>query len=265
MSKDAFLAHLRRRWWFVALQAIVVAVVVTAVLAVQDDTSYARTTEFVLHPASTSKTGDVNNSIDVSGQDGPLVQTVLKVLGSSDMLDRAAKAASVVDTTPYSITATVSPGSNYFDVVVEGPDAKVVDKLGLALESVAPAYVQTAWRGFAFDAFGRSTATHESFPPGSDVLLLALVLGAAAAVAELFVVFALRSTPAPARAVAATREPVAVPTPVPVAVRTDRAAAGPSNGNGNGDGDGGRGTEHPVPAKASLARSSRRRRAPAAS
>jgi hypothetical protein len=262
MSKDAFLAHLRHRWRFVALQAVVVAIVVTGVLAVQGDTSYARTTEFVLHPASTSSTGDVNNSIDVSRQDGALVQTVLKVLGSNDMLERAAKAASVGDTTPYSITATVSPGSNYFDVVVEGPDAKVVDKLGVALETVAPAYVQGAWNGFAFDPFGRSTATHKSFPPGSDVLLLALLLGAAAAVAELFVVFALRATPAPAGAAERTGT---APTPVrqrlPVAVPDDGGATA-ERGHGNGAGTGG---EQPVPAKASLARSSRRRRAPAAS
>ena len=66
-------------------------VVLVVVLSVTGRTSYEFTGHFVLHPDPTSNTGDVANSISVLSQDGPLVQTVLKVLGNDEILRRGAR------------------------------------------------------------------------------------------------------------------------------------------------------------------------------
>src|SRR4051812_32446014 len=186
-----FAAYVRRRWWFVAAQALVALIAVTAVLAARDEISYAHTSHFVLHPDPRSSVNDANNSVDVSRQDGPLVQTVLRVLNSGEMLRRAALAAGVHDTKPLSISATVAPGTTFFDAAVTGPTPGSVAKVGRAFERVVPGYVVTSYHGFAFDVLGSDETKRTTFPPHADVIVLALVLGAAAAVAELFVVFAL--------------------------------------------------------------------------
>jgi hypothetical protein len=193
VTTDALLAYVRRHWWFVLVQGLVVVVVVTMVLAARDDTSHERTVHFVLHPASESSVGDVTEGIDVSRQDGPLVQTILKVLGSSDLLERAAREVRAGDVAEYDVVATVAPGSNYFDVTVTGPADRTVDRLGDGMETVAPAYVESSYNGFQFDVLGRDDGSRSSFPPGADVLFLAFALGAIAAAAELAVLYVVRS------------------------------------------------------------------------
>lgn len=253
MTVDGFLAHVRRRWWFVAAEAVVAAVVVTLVVAVTGTTSYTSTSHFVLHPDPSAPVGDVTNSIDVLQQDGPLVQTVLKVLTSPEMFRRGATAAGVRGS-GYRLDATVSPGSNFFDLVVSGPDEAKVSELGVALQRVASDYVESSYHGFRFDMLGRDTGTKKSFPPGPDVLLLALVLGAAAAIAELFVEFAAaqarRERGAPDDGDA--RRLLDAP---PV-----RVGAAGANGNGNGNGRDGAGAP-PAQRMSAGGRNRRRKRA----
>jgi hypothetical protein len=187
----SFAAHVQKRWRFVVLQAAVAVVIVTAILAVRGEASSSMTVHFVLHPEPNATIGDVNNSLDVLTQDGPLTQTVLKVLSSGEMVKRASDAAQVKDASAYTITATVAPGSNYFDVTLAGPERAVTAELARTLPLVASAYVQASYHGFDFDVVGDvESTTHRSFPPSSAVLILAFVLGAVAAIAELFVQFA---------------------------------------------------------------------------
>jgi hypothetical protein len=185
----AFVAHLYRRWWFIAAQAVVAVVVLVVVLALTGRTTYDFTAQFVLHPDPNSTTADVANRLDVLRQDGALVQTVLKVLGNNETLLHAGTAAGIRDTSQYSISATVSPGSSFFDVGVSGPSRRVTDALGKSVETVASRYVETRYHGFKFEVLGSEQAKHEPFPPSPTLVLLVFLLGAVVAAAELFVTF----------------------------------------------------------------------------
>jgi hypothetical protein len=234
-----FAAYVRRRWWVLGAEALVALAVVLLVSAARDETTYAHTSHFVLHPDSRSSVADVNNAVGVSEQDGPLVQTVRRVVSSEELLRRAADAAGVHDLSQLHSSASVTPGTAYFDAVVRAPSPAVAASVGRAFDRVVPQYVERSYRGFAFDALGSDESTHSTFPPGIEVVVLALVLGAAAALAELFVVFGARSR-------ATTAE--AAPPPAP-AVTPARAEPMHGNGNGNGNGNGQGAPDLPVPAK----------------
>src|SRR5262249_41013513 len=135
MTTDAFVAHLRRRWWVVALQALLAALVVIAVSAVTTKTSSSYTAEFLMHPAPGTPTGDVANLAQELDASGPVVQTVLRVLSTPGMVTRAAQQANIGNTGGYSLSASVSPGTTVFDATITGPDAGTVQRLGDALEA----------------------------------------------------------------------------------------------------------------------------------
>jgi capsular polysaccharide biosynthesis protein len=187
----AFIAFLLRRWRFVAAQALAAVVVLVIAVFLTGRTTYDVTAHFILHPDPRSNTSDVANGISQLRQDGPLVQTVVRVLGNDEILKAAAATARVHDTSKYSVAATVSPGSSFFDVVVSGPDRRAAEALGTGLETVASAYVEHSYRGFKFDVLGSDETKHDSFPPSPSLVVLVLLLGAVAAAGELFVVFGL--------------------------------------------------------------------------
>jgi hypothetical protein len=235
MTTDAFVAHLRRRWWIVGLQALLAAVVVVAVSAVTTKTSHSYTAEFVMHPAAGTPTGDVANLAQELDASGPVVQTVLRVLSTPGMMARAAQQSDVADTIPYSLSASVSPGTTVFDATITGPDPATLQKLGDALEEVAPVYVAATYHGYSFDLLGNALGTKKGFPPRTDVVLLALLLGAVLGVAEVFVEFTFFQR----KAKVASQVPAPGAPPAASAVHDyDFAAAVAVNANGNGNGDG---------------------------
>jgi hypothetical protein len=187
----AFVALLYRRWKFVVAQAVAAVIVLLVVLSSTGKTTYDFTAHFVLHPDPNSTKGDVANGISVLAQDGPLVQTVLKVLGSGEILNRAGQAAGIKDMSQYSISATVSPGSSFFDAGVTGDNLRETEALGKNLERVASSYVEGDYHGFRLDVLGSDEAKHKPFPPSPTTALLVFLLGAVAAAGELFVVFGL--------------------------------------------------------------------------
>jgi capsular polysaccharide biosynthesis protein len=199
MTAAGFGQYLKRRWWVVVAVAFLTVVGVVAVTAATAETTYTRTTHFVLHPDAASSTGEVNNSVDVLQHDGPLVQTVLRVLESDEISARAARAADISDVSGYGLATSVAPGTSLFDVEARGPSRTTVDDLGDAVEEVAPAYVALSYKGFALDVLGRASATTGGAWPSADVVGLGFLLAVAAAVGLLFLTYVVRH--APARAV----------------------------------------------------------------
>jgi hypothetical protein len=186
-----FVTHLYRWRLLIAGQAVATVVAMVFVLALTGRTTYDYTAHFVLHPDPNAAPGDIANAISVMRQDGPLVQTVLKVLGNDEILRRAGAAARIRDTSKYSISATVSPGSSYFDANVRGHDRKTTEALGKSLETVASAYVEDSFHAFKFDVLGSDETQNDPFPPSPSLLVLVLLLGAVAAMGELFVMYGL--------------------------------------------------------------------------
>jgi hypothetical protein len=237
MTTDAFVAHLKRRWWVVALQAALAAAVVAVVAAATTKTSYSYTAEFVMHPAPSTPTGEVANLSQQLDASGPVVQTVLRVISTPGMVARAAQQARVGDTVPYSLSASVSPGTTVFDATITGPDAQTVQKLGDGLEHVAPQYVAANYHGYSFDLLGNNLGKQHGFPPRTDIVLLALLLGAVVGVGEVFAEFTYRrrSVLAPADAPADASDAFQLP---PGALANGNGGNGATNGNGDGRHDG---------------------------
>ncbi len=171
-----FGAHAKRRAWFVALQAVLVLCGVVLVLGVRDQTTYSRTTHFVLHPDSSVPPADVPQAIDVLN--GSLVQTVLRVLNSGELLDQSATAARVTSTAGISLDATLQPGSAYFDATVRGDDRADVDAVSRAFSGVASQYVDRTYSGYDLEMLGASAATERAFPPSPAIATLSVLLGA---------------------------------------------------------------------------------------
>jgi hypothetical protein len=220
-----FVTHAKRRSWFVALQAILALCGVVLVLAVRDETTYSRTTHFVLHPDSSVPPEQVPQAIDVL--DGSLVQTVLRVLNSGDMLERSARAAHVADTAGISLDATVHAGSAYFDVTVHGDHRAAVDAISQAYTGAASGYVDRSYEGYDLETLGDSFATEHSFPPSLAVTTLSLLFGGLVGLGLVFVEWAAHSPPfagGMSRGVASVA-PMSVATPEEEAKSTAAAEA----------------------------------------
>ena len=135
----------------------------------------------------------VPQAIDVL--DGSLVQTVLRVLNSGDMLERSARAARVADTAGVSLDATVHAGSAYFDVTVRGDDRAAVDAISEAYTGAASGYVDRSYEGYDLETLGASSATEHSFPPSPAVAALSLLVGGLLGLGLVFVEWAVHSPP----------------------------------------------------------------------
>jgi capsular polysaccharide biosynthesis protein len=190
--RAAFAAYAAKRWLFILMQGIVAVTAVTVVSAMSTSTSYDYTAHFVLRPSSTAPRTEVANLASQLTADGPIVQTVLHVLSSPELLHRAAT-ASHADGRHATLSASVRPGSAFFDETVRAPSAASSHALGRAVVLVASTYVETSYRDYAFAPLGEDTTRHSTFPPASAALLLAFVLGVVAAIAELFAWFAYRA------------------------------------------------------------------------
>jgi len=181
-----FRSFAQKRWWFIAIQAAIAVFVVCVALAFVGDSSSKTTTHLVLRPASSLPATQVPGAIDGLRPDGSLVQTVLHVLGSDRLLQDAVAASKPGNPSRYSISATVQPGSAFFDQNVVGPDAPTVQNLEKNLSVADTEYIRSAYNAYSLDVVGTNISTQASFPPKPAIVVLALMLGAAFGLATLF-------------------------------------------------------------------------------
>ena len=191
-----FSAHAKRRAWFVALQATLALCGVVIALAVHDATTYSRTSHFVLHPNSSVPPAQVPQAIDVLN--GSLVQTVLRVLNSNELLERSGSATRSTNSSGVSVQATVQPGSAYFDATARGGDESQVAAVSRAYSAAASRYVGRTYAGYDLELLGTSAASKHSFPPSPAAALFTVMLGALLGLALVFLEWTARSaTPRP--------------------------------------------------------------------
>jgi capsular polysaccharide biosynthesis protein len=235
LRAEDFAAHAKRRSWFIVLQAVLVLLGVVIVLAVRNETTASSTTHFVLHPDRSVPAAEVPQAIDVL--EGTLVQTVLRVLNSDEIVQRASAAADVPDR-EISIDASVHPGSAYYDVTVSGQDRGDVAAISKALPGVASRYVDESYQGYDLETLGTTTATDRSFPPSLAVVTLSLLLGALLGLVLVFIEWLARrlqlvgESPAASPATAAAdvaAEPVLEPAPVAEPVPEPAPVAEPAS------------------------------------
>ena len=259
MDPGTVLMLVRRRLWLVAGLAVLAGLGAGIAIAANHD-EHRQTVNFVLHPAASYPRRDVPSAVDVLRADGPLVQTVLGVLDSDEMVRRAAREVDIDDSADYQLASTLRPGSNIIDATITGPDAQAVSQLGRGLVVAAAAYVTAAYPGFEIDRLGIAAGDGGGADP-IEVILVAMLLGAALGVVLVVVESRFQTRAAVVRSLLDPVDVASPPSPrrrpslspstppgrCPRASRTLKARASPSPSNVQGPSTSQRPSPRPEP------------------
>jgi hypothetical protein len=176
MDIAELLPRLARRWWVVA--AMIALAVLGAALSLGNRTDQQRSTiHLVLRPNASVPNRYLPAALDVLKSDEPLVQTVMGVLGSREMLRRAAAESSVHLSSDYTIDSKARPGSALIDSTLAGPDGKVVDRLVTGFTQAASAYVAANYSAYALDSLGVDAGGAGTGLSAAQLVLVAVLLG----------------------------------------------------------------------------------------
>jgi hypothetical protein len=178
MDLATLLPQVIRRWWLVAIVATLAAV--GAALTVGGGAQrHERTIHFVLRPDADVSNRDLPNALEELKSDGPLVQTVIGVLGGQDMLRAAASSSGVRLTPQDTVTSTARPGSSLIDSTLSGSSTADVDRLAGGFARAASDYVATNYSAYALDRLGDDAGGAGTGLSATQAVLLALILGTA--------------------------------------------------------------------------------------
>jgi hypothetical protein len=176
MDIAELLPRLASRWWVVA--AVTAVAVLGAALALGTRTDQHRSTiHFVLRPSGSVANRDLPGALEELKSDGPLVQTVIGVLGSREMLGRAAADSGVHLSPEYTVDSTARPGSALIDAKLAGPEGVVVDRLATGFNEAASDYVAANYPAYALDRFGADAGGDGTGLSAVQLVLVALLLG----------------------------------------------------------------------------------------
>lgn len=177
-ARPTLRSHLRRRWW-VVLAAAALAALGAATASATRTQQHQRTIHFVLRPAASVSDSDFPGELDALKSDGSLVPTITGVIGGDGMLRRAAANARLPFSTAYSVAATVRPGSALIDSTVTAPSEAVVDRLAAGYTRAATAFVDQSYSAYVLDPVSTDSGVGGVGPSNGQVLILALLVGAA--------------------------------------------------------------------------------------
>jgi hypothetical protein len=196
MERGTVMPRLRQRWWVVVAVAALALLGAGVALAGRSD-RHERTIHLVLRPDSSVSSRFLPGALEVLKADGALVQTVLGVLSSDEMVRRAAATARVKLAPGYTIKSSARPGSALIDSTIGGPDAAVVDRLGAGFVRVASDYVAASYSAYALDRLGSEPGGADTRLRPGQVVVLALLVGGALGVGVVLLELRLESRPRP--------------------------------------------------------------------
>jgi len=153
---EAFGRRAVRRWWVFLLLAVAGAAVAAVLVQPPSDRAES-TTEFVVRPAAGLSTRDVPSALDALQPTGPLMNTLLAVLGSDGFVVDAAHAAHV-DPRSASIDVSLRPGSVILDATTSTPTARSTRALSAAFAARASHYVGTKFAAYSLERFSTTDA-----------------------------------------------------------------------------------------------------------
>jgi uncharacterized protein involved in exopolysaccharide biosynthesis len=216
MDLVALSSRLARRWWLVAGLAAIAALG-AATAGATGSSDHQTRIQFVLRPDASVTNDDLPGTLDALKSDGTLVQTVIGVLRNRAILNRAAADAEVGLPRDYAVAADARPGSTLITSTLKGPDRSVLSRLAGAYAREASTYVSASYSAYVLERLSTTSAPDSSGPGTAQVVIVALLLGAALGVA--LVAAELRLEPQVKRLAAARRaasredEPDAEPEP----------------------------------------------------
>ena len=171
-------SRLMRRWWVVVGLAALAALGAATAGASKTD-EHRTKIHFVLRPDASVTNDDLPGTLDALKSDGTLVQTVIGVLRNRAILRRAAADADVTLTPEYSVDSTSQPGSTLIDSTITGPDRSVLARLAAGYASEASIYVASSYSAYVLERLSTEPTPDGSGPGTGQVVILALLLGAA--------------------------------------------------------------------------------------
>ena len=202
-----FRRHVVRRWRVVAALAAVAVLGAALALAGQAD-EHERTVHFVLRPDASVSNDDLPGALDALESDGPLVQSVIGVVGGDEMLRRAATDAGVPYRADFEIESTGRPGSALIDSTLTASSEEVLDPLAAAYARAASNYVGSSYSAYVLARLSIESGGNGTGPSTLQILIIAALagalLGAALVAAELGL---RRGVQAPAAEVPHARRP----------------------------------------------------------
>ncbi len=174
MDLIALRSRLAQRWWLVAAAALLT--LLGAVTAAAESDRHERTVSFVMRPDASVVNDELPGVLEALGSDGPLVQTVVDVLNTDELLARAADGAGVSLDSGYTVETTGRPGSAVIDSTLSGPDEGQVERLAAGFSLVASEYVAASYPAYVLERLSTDTGGGTS-PSGPQVAILALLVG----------------------------------------------------------------------------------------
>jgi capsular polysaccharide biosynthesis protein len=165
-----------RRWWLVALVALVAAAV-AIVASLLTPTRQQTTSRYLVTPAALPEIGDVVDSADAL-RDPTLVATYAEIFNSPTLQRQAANSLGVANLDDYEFMTVVLPETNVLQLSVAGPDPEVAMNLANTLGDQVGAYLEqfpTLYRLHLLDAAAAVDESTLARPVRNA--LVALVLG----------------------------------------------------------------------------------------
>jgi hypothetical protein len=217
-ARDAFARRAVRRWWlFLVLGALGAAV--AAMLVQQPAHRVDSTTEFVVRPTNGLSARDVPTALDALQPTGSLMNTLLAVLGSSDFVADAARAAHVNLATA-SVEVSLRPGTVILDATSSTPNSASTRALSGQFATRASDYVRAKFAAYSLESFSTTDTTAKPTRSTAQAIGAGALLGIllAAALVAWSTGRALRRTTTPS-------QPTAAETADLTASRTKKAAA----------------------------------------
>jgi hypothetical protein len=178
MDLVALSSRLARRWWLVLGLAVVAALGAATAGTTKTDEQQMKI-QFVLRPDASVTNDDLPGTLDALKSDGTLVQTVIGVLRNRAILRRAAADADVAISPDYTVTADAQPGSTLIASTLTGPDRSVLERLAPSYSREASIYVSSSYSAYVLERLSADGSPAGSGPGTAQVVILALLLGAA--------------------------------------------------------------------------------------
>lgn len=181
----SYLAILRKKWWMVALTALL-ALTVTLTMSYFDSPMFRARAQFVVSPGQSLLRGEDRDLINsISALDRPSIVATYAEIMNSKRIQQAAQSALQLDpaeAAAYTAQAVVIPDSSVVELAVVGPNPAVAAQLANAVGEQAIRYIQELYQAYNINILDPAAPPQQPFSPtpardASVALFLGLVVG----------------------------------------------------------------------------------------
>jgi capsular polysaccharide biosynthesis protein len=176
-------AQIVRRWWYLALVALVATVVTSLVLVNDAPVTYSTEGTFVVRPRATTSE-DTVRAFDTLVRGVEINATYAEIAQSELVRDRARAHLDAADAeVPMSVDASIVTGTNLLQLTVTGPDPEAVHAYAVAMVDEITSYIDALADAYVLAPLDSPDLPGSPESSGRTLkLALGVVLGVALAV-----------------------------------------------------------------------------------